>query len=226
MTRTWLAIALEVGFFALAFGWRSWLQWRRTGSTGFIRPRLDAPAAERAGAIGFVLALVLLVAAPVADLVGLERLGPLEPGWVAVLGGLLAGAGIVLTLVAQMAMGDSWRIGVDEGERTELVTNGVFARVRNPIFSAMLLASAGLVLLVPNVVSVAALLVLVVALQVQVRLVEEPYLESVHGDAYRTYRARSGRFLPARARRSTDEILAMEGSGFPFTNDELERRTP
>ena len=34
------------------------------------------------------------------------------------------------------------------------------------------------------------------ALQLQVRAVEEPYLRSVHGDAYGTYAAATGRFLP------------------------------
>jgi protein-S-isoprenylcysteine O-methyltransferase Ste14 len=33
-------------------------------------------------------------------------------------------------------------------------------------------------------------------LEIQVRLVEEPYLIRVHGDAYRTYAARTGRFVP------------------------------
>ena len=36
----------------------------------------------------------------------------------------------------------------------------------------------------------------VTAQQIQVRLVEEPYLRRVHGDAYRRYAASTGRFLP------------------------------
>ena len=73
-------------------------------------------------------------------------------------------------------MGESWRIGVDEQERTALVTSGPFAVVRNPIFAGMLPASLGLALLVPNVVALAGLAALLVALEIQVRLVEEPYL--------------------------------------------------
>jgi protein-S-isoprenylcysteine O-methyltransferase Ste14 len=191
-----VAIGLELAFFALAFGWRSWIQWRRTGSTGFIRPRRGAPPAELAGSTGFVVALVLLVAAPIADLAGLTRIDSLDTGWAAVAGLVLAVAGIVLTLVSQLAMGDSWRIGVDPTERTPLVTRGVFARVRNPIFTAMLIASVGLVLLVPNVLSIAALLILAAALEVQVRLVEEPYLHATHGSAYARYLTSAGRFLP------------------------------
>ena len=67
------------------------------------------------------------------------------------------------TLAAQLAMDASWRIGVGEAKRTELVTGGPFALVRNPIFSAMVPAFLGLVLLVPNVAALAGLAALVVA---------------------------------------------------------------
>lgn len=196
MNRAVVAIVLEVTFFALAFGWRSWIQWRRTGSTGFIRPRRGASTAELVGSGGFVLALVLLVVAPIADLANLARVGILDTAWAAAAGIGLGVGGVALTLVAQLAMGDSWRVGVDPAARTDLVTGGVFGSVRNPIFTAMVIATAGLVLLVPNVVSVSAFVVLVAALQVQVRLVEEPYLRTTHGPSYDTYLTTVGRFLP------------------------------
>ena len=101
-----------------------------------------------------------------------------------------------LTLAAQISMGDSWRIGVDENERTEMVTRGAFALVRNPIFSAMLVTAVGLTAMVPNVVALIGLVTLVVALELQVRGVEEPYLATKHGDTYRVYLASVGRFFP------------------------------
>ena len=196
MSRALVALLLEVVFFGLAFGWRSWVQWRRTGSTGFIRPRRGAGAAELVGSSGFVVALALLVAAPVADLADMARIELLDTTWAAAAGVALGICGVALTLVAQFAMGDSWRIGVDPATRTDLVTTGVFRSVRNPIFTAMIVATVGLVLLVPNTVSAAALLVLVAALEVQVRLVEEPYLRTIHGSAYDTYLTSAGRFVP------------------------------
>jgi protein-S-isoprenylcysteine O-methyltransferase Ste14 len=93
-------------------------------------------------------------------------------------------------------MGDSWRIGVDQSERTGLVTNGPFTAVRNPVFTGMLLASVGLTLLAPNPIALVALACLLVALEIQTRLVEEPYLLTTHGAAYGDYAARAGRFLP------------------------------
>lgn len=196
MTRGWLGLALEVVFIALAFGWRSWVQWRRTGSTGFIRPRRGAPAIELAGASLFVAALALLVAAPIADVGGFERIAALDNLPSAVIGAVLALGGIALTLLSQLDMGPSWRIGVDRDDQTELVTTGVFCLVRNPIFSAMVLANVGLVLLVTNALSVVAVAVLVAALEIQVRFVEEPYLRSVHGAAYDQYCEKTGRFAP------------------------------
>ena len=103
---------------------------------------------------------------------------------------------ILLTFGAQLAMGNAWRIGVDPEERTELVTNGPFKLVRNPIYSAMIPTVFGLVLMVPNVLAIAVLVGLVVALELQVRRVEEPYLLRTHGDAYAGYAARVGRFVP------------------------------
>jgi protein-S-isoprenylcysteine O-methyltransferase Ste14 len=113
-----------------------------------------------------------------------------------IVGAALAVAGLVATLAAQVAMGTSWRIGVDPGERTALVTSGPFALVRNPVFAAMLPTSLGLVALVPNLAAVVGLIALAVALEVQTRAVEEPYLLATHGDAYRAYAERVGRFFP------------------------------
>ena len=48
----------------------------------------------------------------------------------------------------------------------------------------------------PNVLAAAMLALSVASLPVQVRCVEEPYLERVHGPAYLRYAARTGRFLP------------------------------
>lgn len=196
MSRAWLALILEAVFLLLAFGVRSWIQWRRTGSSGFIMPRRGAPPAELLAAILFMLGLVLIVVAPIADLAGLTRLTVFAGSVAAGAGVALAVSGILLTFVAQLDMGDSWRIGVDASERTELVTDGIFGLIRNPIFSAMVLATMGLVLLVPNVLSVAALLALIVGLELQVRVVEEPYLSEVHGDEYRRYLGTAGRFVP------------------------------
>jgi protein-S-isoprenylcysteine O-methyltransferase Ste14 len=191
------ALGLYITFGVLAFGVRSLVQYRRTGSTGFRGLSGRPGSAEWWGGVLFVVAIALGLAAPIAQLADLvDPIGALdgEFGHAAGLG--LFGGGMVTTLVAQFAMGDSWRIGVDETERTELVTSGPFATVRNPIFAGMLPVSLGLALLVPNALALAGFAALVAALEIQTRLVEEPYLLRVHGSAYADYAARVGRFFP------------------------------
>jgi protein-S-isoprenylcysteine O-methyltransferase Ste14 len=190
------ALVLYVARLGLAFGWRSVVQWRRTGDTGL---RL---AAGPPGSVGwcakllFVAALLLGFAGPSAALAGLPPVPAFDQSGVRWSGAALAVAGVLGTLAAQLHMGASWRVGVDPGERTALITGGAFALARNPIFTAMAATTLGLAMLVPNAVSLAAVVVLLVSVQVQVRAVEEPYLLRVHAPDYADYAARVGRFLP------------------------------
>lgn len=181
-----------VVFAALAFGLRSFLHWRQTGRTGFVGLSGRVGSVEWLGGVLFVVACV---AGPGALFVE-RRWAALDVPAVHALGLALFGLGLVGTLWAQLSMGASWRIGVDAGERTALVTRGPFRWVRNPIFTAMLLAVTGLGLLVPNLMSAIALVTMLIAVELQVRAVEEPYLVRSHGPAYRSWAAHTGRFLP------------------------------
>lgn len=172
----------------LTFGLRSFLHWRATGQTGIVRPRGNARAVEHVAQSLAVLAFVLV---PIAPWIG-------EPLWNGgqVFGAVLALVGIVLAFVAQLQMGRSWRIGVDATERTELVTTGLFALVRNPIFSGLMLVALGVALAVPTPLAVAVPPLLLLAIELQVRFVEEPYLVRTHGAPYLDWAARTGRFVP------------------------------
>jgi protein-S-isoprenylcysteine O-methyltransferase Ste14 len=191
-------LVFELLFLVVAFGARTWVQWRRTGDTGW-RIRGAGEGRERAARVLLALGLVLAPIAPVVDLRGWRRWGP------DLLGARIAGVGLMvggalLTVVAQFVMGQSWRIGVDRGERTELVTDGLYRWARNPIYTGMLAASAGLVLVLPNLVAAVGFAAVVIGLELQVRFVEEPYLASAHGAAFRAYAARVGRFVPGLGR--------------------------
>jgi protein-S-isoprenylcysteine O-methyltransferase Ste14 len=196
MSRATLALVLCVIWGLTAFGLRMLIQLRRTGDSGFRAQTTEFGSAEWWARVLFIGALALSLAAPIADMAGLSRFDALDSPAVAVFGTVLAVIGIVITLWAQLGMGDSWRIGVDDTERTDLVTGGLFQYVRNPIFTTMSATAVGLALLVPNAVAFAGLVVLVVALELQVRVVEEPYLRSVHGESFVRYTSRVGRFLP------------------------------
>ena len=193
----WLALMGVVAYAALAFGLRSLVQLRRTGSSGFHGVSGPIGSVEWWGGALFSVAALLAILAPVLQLAGWTApLDGLDRAPLGAIGGVLFLAGLVGTLHAQFAMGDSWRIGVDPAERTALVVRGPYRLVRNPIYTTMFAAVGGLALLIPNPVSLAAFGLLLVAIEIQVRFVEEPHLRDVHGDHYRDYCRRVGRFLP------------------------------
>lgn len=191
------ALALYLVFAAVGFGWRSWTQRRRTGSTGFRGVSGRPGSLDWWAGVGFVGAILAGAAAPLLQLSGiLTPIGILHTPAVQATGLVAAIAGFAGTLYAQHGMGESWRIGVDPGETTLLVRTGVFGWVRNPIFTAMLVFAAGIALIAPNSLALAAFVVLLAAIELQVRVVEEPYLARIHGHAYIDYRAEVGRFVP------------------------------
>ncbi|KAA1430264.1 methyltransferase family protein [Mycolicibacter arupensis] len=195
------AIVLYVAFAALGFGWRSWMHYRRTGSTGFRGVSGRPGSLEWLAGVGFVVAMIAGIAAPLLQLTGaLAPIAILHTPWLQGAGTILAGIGIAATLYSQHDMGESWRIGVDAGETTALVRHGVFSRVRNPIFTAMLTFAAGITLMTPNPLALIVFGVLLLTIELQVRAVEEPYLVRTHGEAYHDYRSTVGRFLPGLGR--------------------------
>lgn len=199
MTSTMLA-ALALGIYALylgvGFGLRTWVQWRRTGDTGWRGISGRFGSTEWWAGVLFTTALVAGVLGPVTALLGLDPVAALDASVVQGIGVVLALAGVLATFATQLAMGTSWRIGVDETETTDLVTAGPFALVRNPIFTAMATTGLGLALIVPNLVALLGSVLLLVALQLQVHVVEEPYLMCTHGTTYASYAATVGRFIP------------------------------
>ncbi|MEU8413805.1 isoprenylcysteine carboxylmethyltransferase family protein [Amycolatopsis japonica] len=180
-----------------AFGLRTVQHYRRTGETGFRGVTGHPGSLEWWGGVLFVLALLLALLAPIVQLTGvLAPISALDAMPVRIVGGALAGTGIIGTLAAQHSMGTSWRIGVDHVETTGLVTHGAFALARNPIFTDMVAVGLGLTLLAPNPAALAGAALLFTAIEIQVRAVEEPYLLAAHGQSYRDYAAQTGRFLP------------------------------
>lgn len=192
-----VALTLAVLWFLFLFVVRSLLQWRSTGSTGW-KGFSGAPGSlEWNAGLLASLGMFTAVAAPVATLLGWPG-GELffESTELHVTGAIAAALGILGALVAQVQMGSSWRIGVDAGEQTTLVTHGLFRWMRNPIFTFILLSMAGLVLVVPSVLSLSAAVLSLAGIEIQVRAVEEPYLRATHGREYQRYCSSTGRFVP------------------------------
>jgi protein-S-isoprenylcysteine O-methyltransferase Ste14 len=199
-----LALILLVVWLALVAGLRSYVMYRRGGALPIAFKDRPGSAQWWARLIS-TLGIVFAVAAPVAELAGLAPIALFDHAVLRWAGVVVVVLGIAGTLAAQWAMGDAWRADVDPAAQAgTLVTNGPFRLVRNPILTTAAATAFGLALVVPNIIALAMLAAFVLAMEIQVRLVEEPYLLEVHGDGYRAYAARTGRFLPGIGRLRSD----------------------
>ena len=192
-----IALGIYLAFFAVGLGWRAWLQYRRTGDHGLRALSGRRGSVEWFVGVFLVVGATLTGASAVAEIVDLvDPMTAMDSAWLNRVGLLLALLGFVVTIVAQLQMRDSWRVGVDSREATPLVATGLFRMVRNPIYSGGLIVAAGFLLMVPNMLSTVAFGILLVGLQIQVRRVEEPYLTRVHRETYLAYARTVGRFVP------------------------------
>ena len=108
---------------------------------------------------------------------------------------VIAIACLGLSIECWVRMGSRWRMAVVPGERTELVTSGLYARIRHPIYALSITLMMASVVIVPTapMIAVAAIHV---SLMVTKAWNEEAFLRGVHGEAYARYCADTGRFLP------------------------------
>lgn len=190
------------GFPALVIGFASFallvpiVRVRVMHGVWLVRPLARQDPVHRAIA-STVLAMFLWFTLLAAAAVGLgpESLAVWYPpaflGWA---GWGVAFAGLAIVVTAQTQMGRSLRMGFDE-ERTELVTEGLFRWIRNPIYTGMLTSLVGLAAGVPSPWTVSFLLTAFLLFVLVTRL-EEAHLLRMHGDRYAAYAARVGRFVP------------------------------
>lgn len=193
-------LAGTVSLVLVGVGWRSWLQRKRYGTSGFVRFGFGEPS-QFAPAAGIVVAFILLFGQALAvarhpagvDLV----IGSPPQGLfvLSALGATLFIVGLGVLVIAQLEMGASWRIGIDEGATPGLVDTGLFRFCRNPIFLAMLIAIAGYCVLLPTALSLLVWVAAYLGIRLQIAA-EEKYLWRTYGKKYRNYAQRVGRLLP------------------------------
>jgi protein-S-isoprenylcysteine O-methyltransferase Ste14 len=114
-------------------------------------------------------------------------------------------AGVILILVAFVlfvsalrALGNSWRLGIDDHRQGELVTDGVYAFTRNPIYLFFDLYFIGTFLI--NGAPFFLLFAVLAAANLHYQILqEEKVLSSVHGQAYHRYCASTPRYVSWRS---------------------------
>lgn len=179
----------------------AWKEKRRSGRAANLLPPERLGRALR---LFWFPVILLWIALPLVEAILLRRhvarpsrlLNPLllagSWNWI-VLG--IAVAAFVATLVCWKRMGKSWRMGIDPGDKTQLIFSGAYAWMRHPIYALSSLLMLCTMVIVPTPIMLIVGLLHLVLLQWEARR-EERYLVGLHGDAYRDYARRVGRFFP------------------------------
>jgi protein-S-isoprenylcysteine O-methyltransferase Ste14 len=198
-----LALSFLAACFALGIGLRGWLHRRRYGDN-VLAAGLGRKVGTKAWYVGQLtgMGFLLLVLSPVLSITRtLAPLSALDATAAKIAGVATFLAGFALTQWAANEMAEVWRVSVDTTEKVRLVTSGPFAIVRNPIYSGLIVTMVGVVLMVPNPVALAGVFTLALSLELQVRLLEEPYLDALNSETFDAYAIGVGRFLPGVGRR-------------------------
>lgn len=114
------------------------------------------------------------------------------------IGACIAIMGLGVFIISVLTMRDSWRAGVSNTDKTELVTRGIYQISRNPAFLGFDLVYIGMIVMFFNwllfIVSVFAM----VMFHLQIRYVEERFLREVFGTEYLQYQKKVCRYVGRR----------------------------
>ena len=112
------------------------------------------------------------------------------------LGVLVAVAALVMFRLTHRALGRNWSVSLDVRENHRLITDGIYRRIRHPMYTAFWLWAVAQALLLPNWVAGFAGLIGFGTLFFGRIAKEEQMMVDTFGDEYRQYMARTGRLLP------------------------------
>ncbi|MGA2335968.1 MAG: isoprenylcysteine carboxylmethyltransferase family protein [Terriglobales bacterium] len=115
------------------------------------------------------------------------QFGPGPHGLARWLGLLLGSIGLGGVILARYTLGRSFSV---VPKATELVTSGIYSRIRNPIYVSGMILLVGIVLILWRPELLIILLVLIPMQIIRARR-EAAVLEAKFGDAYREYRQRT-----------------------------------
>jgi protein-S-isoprenylcysteine O-methyltransferase Ste14 len=133
-----------------------------------------------------------------------------------IVGVILIACAFVIHLLGLIALGNSWRLGIDEQQPGKLVTKGIYAVCRNPIYIFFDLYFIGTFLINGSLIFLVCAIFTITNLHYQI-LREEDFLARIHGPAYEAYRARTARYLTLRStaspRRVASAVCEREATG-------------
>jgi protein-S-isoprenylcysteine O-methyltransferase Ste14 len=187
-----------VAYLLLSFVIPSYRTYAKTG----INPVTFGKKDNAHDYIGFIMKAIIILLILAVSLFAIDDnwyffISPilfLQNEYLVIIGLIFIHISLLWIAIAQYQMNSSWRIGIDEKNKTALITKGIFSLSRNPIFLGMILSILGLFLIIPNAVTFFCTLTSYFIIQIQIRL-EEVFLEKQHAEEYINYKNKTRRLI-------------------------------
>lgn len=185
-------------YFLLVFVLRSFLLWKKTNVNPLTFNKGDDTHGYNGKVFGIISIIELIIVSIYAFIPSWHKfLLPfwyLENEYLVYVGWVLLIVSLLFVWFAQGNMRESWRIGIDEENKTELITSGFFSFSRNPIFLGIMLANFGLFLVLPNAFTLLIISLSTISINTQIRL-EEEFLKKEFGNQYTQYQSKVNRWI-------------------------------
>ena len=200
------------------------IRWREVGPGGLIwlagyllsfiiraphgaRNRKNKIAADRKGTLESILLAAMFLAMMLLPLVYLAT--PFLafanyhlPIWAVVIGAVLQIPYLWLFWRSHADLGRNWSPGLEVREEHKLVTNGIYARIRHPMYAAIWCAALSQPLLIHNWIAGPLVILAFAAMYFTRVLQEEAMMRDTFGQDYDSYITKTGRLWPKRRKGS------------------------
>ena len=151
------------------------------------------------GKTGFVLFIeislkVMSFVILIAELFAIFLNASTAPVFVRIIGIFFGVAGDIVFILAFLTMRDSWRAGVPQNEKTELITDGIYQYSRNPAFLAFDMLYIGILLMFFRWWLLLITIITILIFHFQIVNVEEDFLLATFGEKYLAYKKKVNRY--------------------------------
>lgn len=184
-----LGMIILLVFYSIYFG-KMWIQKRKGIQTNQIAKRENKDQQ-------YYIELTMKVVTWVVFFVEVISIFSVNPNVSQIMNftGIILGIlGNIIFACAITTMKDSWRAGLAENDRTEMITSGIYQISRNPAFLGFDCVYLGILFMFFNIPLLIITVLAILMLHIQI-LQEEHYLDKEYGIDYRFYKKQVYRYL-------------------------------
>ena len=107
---------------------------------------------------------------------------------------ILMAISLIISAASLLNLGDSWRVGVIDEQKTTLITTGIYSISRNPYFVSYIIMFIAYTIILQNLILLVGTVVGTILIHLMIKK-EEQYLLITHKESYQEYQKKTPRYL-------------------------------